>query len=507
MKKILMCILLVCALCSNITFGNNLPRNSNGLIDMRSGDHVDFYVKIIEKGEVIKDEFIENWTYTAHGNVTRYTDYDNWLEQDIIRDHVTGKNIGREEYIISDRFYSRIPDQPRLKKDNDITKYGRNHADEIHIKIVDIKEAWDRQNKENQTNNRKSSSNSSSNQNDSLSSSNSSTNNQTSNNTNNGNNNYSSANQNIQNLNINMTGMIEGLDAKIPNQKIGRFYAIDGVKLKNTWIFLGDGMYTYLVGEDVIKNIWIGSRYIGSDGIMYRNKQTPDGKWAGDNGLVVDTTVDLQQSMLIEAVKGDSWYKTQSGLWYYFENDRTTIKKNWFIDPRDGQTYYLNPTTGIMTVGLATIDGKQYYFNDLHNNESNWYDTGNGFYESLGKKVKSYGSMFKSEKTPVGLYADDNGVLVNQQTNLTTNDGATNITTGTKVVSRGNTVKVKCVKKTGSDAIGWTKEFNINDFIDGKVDDIEDLTCLLGHSVGETITNSGLGGAWTVTYTILEIMN
>ena len=503
MKKNIICILLLCILCVNYAFGNNLPRNSNGLLDIYDGDHVDFYVKIIEKGEVVKDEFIENWRFTAIRNYQ--ADYDRWLGATL--------KLGGE-HILFDKWYNPRPDKPDGDKENkieypggfryyDITTYGKNHADEIHIKIVDIKEAWERQNKENQINNSQSSSNSSSKQNDSLGSSNSLTNNQMSKNTNIGNNDYPSANQNI--LNINMTGMIEGFDAKIPNQKIGRFYAIDGVKLKNTWIFLGDGMYTYLVGEDVIKNIWIGSRYIGSDGIMYRNKQTPDGKWAGDNGLVVDTTVDLQQSMLIEAVKGDSWYKTQSGLWYYFENDTTTTKKGWFNDPRDGQTYYLNPTTGIMTVGLAIIDGKQYYFNDSHNNESNWYDIGNGFYESLGKKVKAYGSMFKSEKTPVGLYADDNGVLVNQQTNLTTNDGATNITTGTKVVSRGNTVKVKYVKKTGLGAIGWTKEFNINDFIDGKVDDIEDLTCLLGHSVGETVTNSGLGGAWTVTYTILGI--
>ena len=150
------------------------------------------------------------------------------------------------------------------------------------------------------------------------------------------------------------------------------------------------------------KEQWIELRYVGADGRMYRGRQTPDGKWVGDDGLVVDTGADLTKSLNIEAAEPDSWYKTQSGLWYYFENDRTTTKKGWFTDKRDNQTYYLDPQTVIMAVGWTTINGSQYYFNESHNNEVNWYEIGGGFYESYNKKVKAYGSMYKNETTPNG---------------------------------------------------------------------------------------------------------
>ena len=102
---------------------------------------------------------------------------------------------------------------------------------------------------------------------------------------------------------------------------------------------------------------------------MYRGRQTPDGNWVGDNGLVVNIHQDLYNSTLVEAAESDSWYRTQSGLWYYFENDRTTTKKGWFKDKSDDQWYYLNPETGIMQVEWVNIDGKYYYFNESHNNE------------------------------------------------------------------------------------------------------------------------------------------
>lgn len=111
--------------------------------------------------------------------------------------------------------------------------------------------------------------------------------------------------------------------------------------------------------------------------------------------------------------KSDSWFKSQYGFWYYFVDNRTTTKKGWFNDHTDGQRYYLDPTNnGVMLVGWQMIDGYWYYFNESHNNEVNWYDTGNGWYESLGKRVVGYGSMLRNTVTPDGKFVDENGRLI-----------------------------------------------------------------------------------------------
>ena len=211
---------------------------------------------------------------------------------------------------------------------------------------------------------------------------------------------------------LNKNGTISGLPSRESELRSDKHFYLDNNKQINTWVYYKTYYYHVDGSGNIQKNQWIELRYVGSDGRMYRGRQTPDGKWVGDDGLVVDTTDDLSKSLTIEAAEPDSWYKTQSGLWYYFENDRTTTKKGWFTDSRDNQTYYLDPQTGIMAVGWTTINGSEYYFNESHDNENNWYETGGGFYESYGKKTKAYGSMFKNETTPDGQKVDGSGRLI-----------------------------------------------------------------------------------------------
>ena len=85
------------------------------------------------------------------------------------------------------------------------------------------------------------------------------------------------------------------------------------------------------------------------------------------------------------------------------KSNRTLYDKLW---------YYLDPTTSIMVVGWVTIDGSKYYFNESHDNEPNWYEVGDGIYESYGKKVKAYGSMYRDEETPDGRKVDADGKLI-----------------------------------------------------------------------------------------------
>lgn len=133
--------------------------------------------------------------------------------------------------------------------------------------------------------------------------------------------------------------------------------------------------------------------------------------------IIDDPTDDFERSILEEKPQPDSWYKTIAGFWYYIENDGKTTKKGWFKDGRDDQTYYLDKNTGIMAVGWTQIDGALYYFNESHINEPNWYEVGNGFYESYGKKVKAYGSMYRNEVTPDGKRVDADGKLIVDSSN------------------------------------------------------------------------------------------
>lgn len=217
---------------------------------------------------------------------------------------------------------------------------------------------------------------------------------------------------NVDNVATNDKNFISGLPNRESELRSDNHFYLDNNMQKSTWVYYVTYYYHVDSQGNIEKSKWVEQRYVGADGRMYRGRQTPDGKWVGDDGLVVDVGNDLTTSLTIEAAEPDSWYKTQSGLWYYFENDRTTTKKGWFTDSRDNQTYYLDPQTGIMAVGWTKINGSEYYFNESHDNENNWYETGGGFYESYGKKTKAYGLMFKNETTPDGKKVGADGKLL-----------------------------------------------------------------------------------------------
>ena len=262
------------------------------------------------------------------------------------------------------------------------------------------------------------------------------------------------SNQNNKTKNDTITdgGVIPGLPSRESELRLDNHFYLDENMQRNSWVYYVKYYYHVDANGNIEKSKWIEQRYVGEDGRMYRGRQTPDGHWVGDSGLVVDIHQDLYNSTLVEAAESDSWYRTQSGLWYYFENDRTTTKKGWFKDKSDDQWYYLNPETGIMQVGWANIDGKYYYFNESHNNETNWYETGNGFFESFGKKVKAYGSMFKNEETPDGYWVNENGEYTEKHSSPMTNViillvslfgliGILALITATKIKKKNNTIK------------------------------------------------------------------
>lgn len=107
----------------------------------------------------------------------------------------------------------------------------------------------------------------------------------------------------------------------------------------------------------------------------------------------VYSNVSIKQHKGNDKNKFDAWYKDEFGKWYYYINDRTETLKGWFYDYRDNQKYYFDKETGIMAVGGKSIDGKSYYFNTIRDYWDNWYEIGDGFYESYGRERKTYGAL------------------------------------------------------------------------------------------------------------------
>lgn len=110
--------------------------------------------------------------------------------------------------------------------------------------------------------------------------------------------------------------------------------------------------------------------------------------------------------------KPDLWYRTKSGLWYYFENKWSTTRTSWFADPRDGYTYYLRPENGIMALGWVKIGDNEYYFNDDKEAEKNFIELGGGFYEKIPNTGIPYGALYKDCMTPDGKMVDKYGRLI-----------------------------------------------------------------------------------------------
>ena len=187
-----------------------------------------------------------------------------------------------------------------------------------------------------------------------------------------------------------------------------------GAYLTNCW-FKHDGKDYYADNYGhIVKNKWIGSYYLGSDGVMVTNTFTPDGYYCGSDGAYV-TNCWIK-------VNDTDYYMNASGkmtknAWvgdYYLDSNGYIVKNAWigayYLDSEgkyvrnaftpDG--YYCGSDGSYVTNCWIKVNGKYYYMNATGTVTKNaWVGS---YY--LG----SDGAMLTNTYTPDGYYVGSDGL-------------------------------------------------------------------------------------------------
>lgn len=187
-----------------------------------------------------------------------------------------------------------------------------------------------------------------------------------------------------------------------------------GAYLTNCW-FKHDGKDYYADNYGhIVKNSWIGSYYLGSDGAMVTNTFTPDGYYCGSDGAYV-TNCWIK-------VNDTDYYMNTSGTvtknaWvgdYYLDSNGYIVKNAWigayYLDS-DGKYvrnaftpdgYYCESDGAYVTNCWVKVNGKYYYMNATGTMTKNaWVGS---YY--LG----SDGAMLTNTYTPDGYYVGSDGL-------------------------------------------------------------------------------------------------
>ena len=119
---------------------------------------------------------------------------------------------------------------------------------------------------------------------------------------------------------------------------------------KQGWVQNGSAWNYYYQGN-IVRNAWIGSYWLGTDGRMATNSWVDNGRYyVGANG-VWDKTVKKQEAPKPE-VKKNGWIK-EGSTWYYYENG--TLARNKWIS----STYWVGADGKMAT--SSWVDGGRYY--------------------------------------------------------------------------------------------------------------------------------------------------
>ena len=133
------------------------------------------------------------------------------------------------------------------------------------------------------------------------------------------------------------------------------------VEKKQGWAKEGTAWYYYHQGQ-IVKNAWVGSYWLGSDGKMATSSWVDNGRYyVGPNGVWVK---DAEKQEALKPVEKKQGWKKEDNSWYYYEQDGTLARNKWI-----GDTYWVGK------------DGKMV--------TDNWVDNDRFYVDKSGKKDPS----------------------------------------------------------------------------------------------------------------------
>lgn len=147
---------------------------------------------------------------------------------------------------------------------------------------------------------------------------------------------------------FNSNGILQtGFQNITVNSVTNLYYFNQMGQLQFGWIKTTDGK-TYYAKKDgtIVTGRWVKKRYMQADGSMAVNTWI-NGKWVGADGLYTGIH------------KKIGWITTKAKKTYYFDSGSNKVKGRLALG---GNTYYLNPATGVLMKGCwINIGGKYYY--------------------------------------------------------------------------------------------------------------------------------------------------
>ena len=214
------------------------------------------------------------------------------------------------------------------------------------------------------------------------------------------------------------------------------------VEKKQGWAKEGTAWYYYHQGQ-IVKNAWIGSYWLGSDGKMATSAWVDNGRYyVGPNGVWDKNAKKPEETKPVEKKQG---WKKEDNAWYYYDNGE--VARNKWI----GDTYWVGKDGKMVTENW--VDNDRFYVDKtgkkdpsikkkvIINDELGWQKRNGGnwyYYEKDGslarnKWVGDYwlgadGKMAKSAWVDNGrYYVDSSGKWVPNYAKADKNTAALNM--------------------------------------------------------------------------------
>ena len=214
------------------------------------------------------------------------------------------------------------------------------------------------------------------------------------------------------------------------------------VEKKQGWAKEGTAWYYYHQGQ-IVKNAWVGSYWLGSDGKMATSAWVDNGRYyVGPNGVWDKNAKKPEETKPVEKKQG---WKKEDNAWYYYDNGE--VARNKWI----GDTYWVGKDGKMVTENW--VDNDRFYVDKtgkkdpsikkkvIINDELGWQKRNGGewyYYEKDGslarnKWVGNYwlgadGKMAKSAWVDNGrYYVDSSGKWVPNYAKADKNTAALNM--------------------------------------------------------------------------------